>query len=77
MKVKILFFSLPCFDLIPSSFSSTLLVVLKVDGELADGTARYPEYPDTIVERGLAKEGLADWDGALQDYTKAIQLWGG
>jgi hypothetical protein len=25
----------------------------------------------------LAKEGLADWVGAIQDYDKAISLWGG
>lgn len=53
------------------------LDLMKVDGELPDGTARYPEYPDTIVERGLAQEGLADWNGALKDYDKAITLWGG
>lgn len=40
-------------------------------------TNALPEYPDTIVERGLAKEGLADWDAALSDYNKAIALWGG
>lgn len=47
------------------------------DGETADGRGRYPEYTDTFVGRGLAKEGLADWKGAVEDYDKAITLWGG
>lgn len=53
------------------------LEMMKVDGENADGTAKYPEYPDTFVGRALAREGLADWEGALIDYNKAIDLWGG
>lgn len=53
------------------------LALMKVDGEKEDGTGRYPEYPDTFVGRGGAKEGLADWKGALEDYNKAISLWGG
>ena len=47
------------------------------DGEKADGTAAYPEYPDSFVSRGLANEGLADWKAALVDYNKAVTLWGG
>lgn len=39
------------------------LELMKSDGEKADGTANYPEYPSVYVERALAKEGLADWDG--------------
>mmetsp|Transcript_483 Transcript_483/g.684 ORF Transcript_483/g.684 Transcript_483/m.684 type:complete len:200 (-) Transcript_483:180-779(-) len=42
-----------------------------------DGTAKYFEFPDTYVQRGLAKEGLADWQGAIDDYSEAIKLWGG
>ena len=42
------------------------LKMMSNDGEKEDGTARYPEYPDTFVARGLAKEGLADWKGAYQ-----------
>lgn len=53
------------------------LELMKTDGEKEDGTANYPEYPDAYVERALAKEGLADWQGALEDYNKAISLWGG
>lgn len=53
------------------------LELMKSDGEKEDGTGRYPEYPDTFVGRALTKEGLADWNGALEDYDKAIQLWGG
>jgi len=51
--------------------------LMKVDGEKPDGTASYPEYPSTFVERGLCYEGKADWAGALGDYDKAIELWGG
>eukprot|EP01035_Chromulina_nebulosa_P017320 gene17320-22861_t len=50
---------------------------LMYDGEKEDGTAKYPEYVDTFVGRALAKEGSADWEGALSDYNKAITLWGG
>ena len=35
------------------------------------------EYPDAFVQRGLTYEGLADWDAAVKDYSKAISLWGG
>jgi len=47
------------------------------DGEDKNGKAVYGEYPDTFVGRALALEGLADWQGALKDYDKAITLWGG
>lgn len=53
------------------------LSLMKIDGMKPDGTAEYPEYPDTFVGRALAKEGLADWTGALEDYNQAIALWGG
>jgi len=53
------------------------LSLMQVDGMKVDGTAEYPEYPDTFVGRALAKEGLADWTGALEDYNKAVALWGG
>lgn len=55
----------------------TEAIQLMNDGEKSDGSAKYPEYPDTFVNRALAKEGLADWEGALRDYDKAIDLWGG
>lgn len=51
--------------------------LMSSDGEKADGTAAYPEYPDSFVSRGLANEGLADWKAALVDYNKAVSLWGG
>ena len=41
------------------------------------GRARYREYPDAFVQRGLAREGLRDWRGALSDYDRAVSLWGG
>ena len=41
------------------------------------GRALYREYPDAHVQRGLAKEGLRDWRGALADYDRAVALWGG
>ena len=50
---------------------------MSVDGEKEDGTGRYPEYVDTFVQRGLVYEGLAEWNLALKDYNKAIELWGG
>ena len=50
---------------------------LMPDGEKEDGTGRYPEYVDTFVQRGLVYEGLAEWQNALNDYDKAIKLWGG
>lgn len=51
--------------------------LMSSDGEKPDGTAAYPEYPDSFVSRGLANEGLADWKAALVDYNKAVALWGG
>jgi len=42
-----------------------------------DGTAEYQEFPDAFVRRGLANEGLARWQAAVDDYTSAIGLWGG
>jgi tetratricopeptide (TPR) repeat protein len=51
--------------------------LMSTDGEKPDGTAAYPEYPDSFVSRGLANEGLADWKAALVDYNKAVALWGG
>ena len=53
------------------------LQLMSYDGEKENGLGRYPEYPDTFVGRALTKEGLADWEGALEDYNKAISLWGG
>ena len=41
------------------------------------GVARYREYPDAFVQRGLAREGLRYWRGALADYDQAVALWGG
>jgi tetratricopeptide (TPR) repeat protein len=29
------------------------------------------------VQRGLAYEGLGDWEQSVKDYSQAIQLWGG
>jgi tetratricopeptide (TPR) repeat protein len=51
--------------------------LMMVDGEKADGTATYPEYPDAYVGRALAYEGLSQWEDALKDYNKAVSLWGG
>lgn len=51
--------------------------LMSPDGQKTDGTASYPEYPDTYVGRALANEGLADWNAALKDYDNAIVLWGG
>ena len=52
-------------------------LALMTDCEKDDGTGRYPEYVDTFVQRGLVYEGLGQWDNALNDYDKAIKLWGG
>lgn len=51
--------------------------LMKSDGEDERGLGKYPEYVDTFVGRGLAREGLADWEGAVREYDKAISLWGG
>ena len=53
------------------------LQLMAVDGEDDKGIAKYPEYPDSYVGRALAEEGLADWNAAVSDYSKAINLWGG
>jgi len=54
------------------------IALMAPTGEAAEGgKAKYREYPDAHVQRGLAKEGLRDWRGALADYDKAVQLWGG
>lgn len=37
--------------------------------------AMYSEYPDALVRRGLAKEEIKDWAGAVADYSRAIDLW--
>jgi tetratricopeptide (TPR) repeat protein len=56
-----------------------VVAMMQADGaeRPEDGTSRYGEYPDTFVQRGLAREGLADWEGAIEDYSKAVKLWGG
>jgi tetratricopeptide (TPR) repeat protein len=38
--------------------------------------AHHPQYFPQLG-RALAKEGISDWQGALNDYNKAITLWGG
>ena len=53
------------------------LKLMSSDGEKEDGTGRYPEYVDSYVQRGLVYEGLGEWQNALNDYDKAIKLWGG
>jgi len=55
----------------------TTIKLMAVDGENKDGLANYYEYPDAFVQRGLTYEGLGDWQKAVEDYTKAIKLWGG
>lgn len=39
------------------------------------GKPLYSEYPDALVRRALAKEELKQWAGAVEDYTRAINLW--
>jgi len=53
------------------------IALMAPTGEAASGTAKYREYPDAFVQRGLAREGLRNWAGAVADYDKAVQLWGG
>ena len=53
------------------------IALMEPTGEGAGGIAKYREYPDAFVQRGLAKEGLRDWRGALNDYDRAVRLWGG
>lgn len=35
----------------------------------------YSEYPDALTRRALAKEEIKAWEGAVQDYTRAIEAW--
>mmetsp|Transcript_13611 Transcript_13611/g.17748 ORF Transcript_13611/g.17748 Transcript_13611/m.17748 type:complete len:397 (+) Transcript_13611:152-1342(+) len=51
--------------------------LMSVDGENKDGLANYYEYPDAFVQRGLTFEGLGEWQNAVDDYSRALQLWGG
>ena len=51
--------------------------LMEPTGQKANGVAAYREFPDAFVQRGLAREGLRDWRGALSDYDRAINLWGG
>ena len=48
------------------------ILLMSRSGEAFNGMARYREYPDAFVQRGLAREGLRDWAGAVADYEKAI-----
>jgi len=45
-------------------------------GEKPNGVAAYRQYTNAFVERGLAREGLRDWSGAVSDYDKAVSLSG-
>lgn len=47
-----------------------VLSLMSSDGQKSDGTAAYSEYPDAFVQRGLAYEGLGQWDDAVKDYSK-------
>ena len=53
------------------------IALMAPTGEKSNGVAAYREYPDAFVQRGLAREGLRDWSGALADYDRAVRLWGG
>jgi len=44
---------------------------------LENGRAAFQEFPDALVRRGLANEGLGRWTAAVEDYSEAINLWGG
>ena len=64
------------FDMAMKDFDSAI-DLMKIDGEKTDGTANYPEYVSAFVDRGLVHEGLGKWSESLDDYNKAIKLWGG
>jgi len=49
--------------------------IMEDDFRRNPGKALYSEYPDALVRRALAKEELKDWEGAVEDYTRAILLW--
>ena len=54
------------------------LALMEAEGaKRDDGTPRFREYPDALVQRGLAHEGLKEWPLAIRDYDAAIALWGG
>lgn len=64
------------FDSALSDFNSAI-ELMKPDGEKPDGTANYPEFVSAFVDRGLVFEGLGKWSESLDDYNKAVTLWGG
>jgi tetratricopeptide (TPR) repeat protein len=33
-----------------------------------------PAYADACINRGVAKANISDYRGAIQDYSKAIEL---
>jgi len=49
--------------------------IMEEDFRRNPGKPLYSEYPDTLVRRALAKEELKRWEGAVEDYGRAILLW--
>lgn len=49
--------------------------IMEDDFKSNPGKALYSEYPDALVRRGLAKEELKEWQGAVDDYSRAIAMW--
>jgi len=49
--------------------------IMEDDFKRNPGKALYSEYPDALVRRALAKEELKEWEGAVDDYSRAILLW--
>uniref|UniRef100_A0A7R9YC44 MalT-like TPR region domain-containing protein n=1 Tax=Pinguiococcus pyrenoidosus TaxID=172671 RepID=A0A7R9YC44_9STRA len=65
------------FDAALTDYDSAI-ALMEPDGMITEtGLARYKEFPNAFVQRGLAWEGKAKWDLAVEDYSKAIDMWGG
>eukprot|EP00929_Paragymnodinium_shiwhaense_P060225 TRINITY_DN30100_c0_g1_i1.p1 TRINITY_DN30100_c0_g1~~TRINITY_DN30100_c0_g1_i1.p1 ORF type:complete len:385 (+),score=117.88 TRINITY_DN30100_c0_g1_i1:75-1229(+) len=49
--------------------------LMKEDMKRNSGKPMYFEYPDALVQRGLANEEVKRWSAAVKDYTTAIDIW--
>ena len=53
---------------------SILLIVILLTSTLVLGQTKNPRTIDEFNKRALERQSQGDFDGAIEDYTKAIQL---